>query len=354
MELLRLALRKGRLPNSLLFVGPDGSGKRRTALDVAKVLNCERNDGGSCGECGPCRAITRDFDPVRRADPVIHAGIEPGTKAKPGKPVIEGRFPDVVVIEPEKGNISINWIKFIREKAYYKPMAGRKRVFIIDHAEMMNQAASSALLKVYEEPPIDSCFILLTPDPSLLLPTIVSRCQTFSFSRPPREDVAESLRMTGCSDEEADRFAPVLELRLDRLGRFDPAVFRDTRNEAWPLFRSVVLGDGASAFLERFQSVTKTDVPGLSRFVEMFCFFGRDLLVLKLGADRAFLLNPDLAPEMERMVPMLTVQAITGIIRKADDMLTRLDGSYNKNLLVVGYFLGFGDEKNVRNNMRPI
>lgn len=346
IELIRLALRNGRLPNSLLFIGPDGSGKKETAVALAKALNCLMGDGDFCGACGPCRAIASDL--VSAA-----AGPAAGEPAQPRKPgTVEGRFPDVILIEPEKNNIAIEWIKFIREKAYFKPMAGRKRVFIIDQAEKMNPASSNALLKVYEEPPVDSVFILTTAEPGLLLPTIISRCMSFTFARPPRDEVESALRRAGCDEREAALLAPMLEFRLDRLRGFDPASFSAAREEAWKLFLAMAGHRGASRFLETFDSVKKDEVRRLAGFIEFFCFFGRDMLVLKLGAGADLLINTDLKDELGRLAAGLTVPEITAIIKASDELLVRLEGTGNKNLLAIGYFLGFGDERNVGNNMR--
>jgi len=340
IELLGLALRKGRLANSLLFIGPDGSGKREAAVGVAKALNCIRQDGDFCGRCGPCQAITKDFEPV-----ISSGGIKGGQ--------VEGRFPDVLMIKPEKGNIGIERIRFIKENAYLKPMIGRKRVFIIDEVEKMNREASNALLKVYEEPPADTYFILLTADPSLLLPTIVSRCQSFAFSRPPREEIEAGLMKSGCGREEAAGLAPALEFCQERAGDFDPAAFRQRRDEAWSLFKSLVRKDRASRFLEKFGNIGKEEAGEIARFVEMFCFFGRDLLILKLGAAGDLLINPELKDELRMISAGLTIERITSIIEKSDGLLVKLEGNSNRNLLAVGYFLGFGDREDAGNDMRP-
>src|SRR4030042_2308798 len=122
-KILRLALQKKRLPNSLLFYGPDGVGKKRMAFSLAKAVNCERRSDSSCGECPTCQAISG------------------------------GRFPDVQEIKPSGQVIRVEHVREMRQAAYMRPMVGRKRGFIISEADKMNEESSHTGLKILEGPP---------------------------------------------------------------------------------------------------------------------------------------------------------------------------------------------------------
>ena len=166
VNILKKALGQDRLAHSLLFSGPEGTGKRLTALALAMELNCAAPEGGeACGSCPDCRQISKS----------VH--------------------PDVSIISPEGKalEIRIDQVRSIRADMHLKPVRGGYRVFILDKAERLNSESSNALLKILEEPPEQSLIILLTAEPYSLLPTITSRCQAVKFQRLSVEDAEKVL-----------------------------------------------------------------------------------------------------------------------------------------------------------------
>lgn len=168
LALLSRAVARASLPQSLLFAGPAGVGKRLTALAVAQLLNCvaPRPATGAgleldaCGVCAVCRRI------------------------------VDLTFPDVLVVPP---NPSIGEARAVMQSAGYRPFEGRRRVTILDDADEMSPAVQNAWLKTLEEPPSTSTFILVSARPELLLPTVRSRCPSLRFGRLPVDDVAAIL-----------------------------------------------------------------------------------------------------------------------------------------------------------------
>jgi DNA polymerase-3 subunit delta' len=167
-----------RVATSYLFTGESGTGKRLTALEFAKAVNClnpvEVSVTGLAGKTSG--SVYSDACDICSSCRKISAGIHP----------------DLRMIEPEGGLIKIDAIRDIQEFLSYKAHEGRRKVVIIDNAELMNQPASNAFLKTLEEPPKDSLIILVTMYHDLLLPTIRSRCFRVMFSPLNRE---ESLRI---------------------------------------------------------------------------------------------------------------------------------------------------------------
>ncbi|MGD0782965.1 MAG: hypothetical protein ABSA30_08925, partial [Candidatus Aminicenantales bacterium] len=166
--ILKMALGRDRVPNSLLFCGPRGVGKRRTARVLAQALNCLNRKDDACGECGPCRAI-------------------------------EGRkFPDVLEIEALEDNsgVGIDQVRELRDIARLRPMSGRCRVFILPE-DMLGDIQASAFLKILEEPPIFVYFILLSENPAQILPTVSSRCQILTFFPVSDEEIEKALLENG-------------------------------------------------------------------------------------------------------------------------------------------------------------
>ena len=161
---LRQAILQGRVSHSYLFCGPRGSGKTTTARIVAKAVNCLDIQGGDpCDACTNCRTVSN------------------------------GQFMDIIELDAAS-NRGIDEIRDIREKVNFAPAQGKRKVYIIDEAHMLTDAASNAFLKTLEEPPPHVIFILCTTEAHRILPTIISRCQRFDFRRISPELINGRLR----------------------------------------------------------------------------------------------------------------------------------------------------------------
>lgn len=177
-SLLARSVRRDALPPSLIFSGTAGSGMRDMATALAQALNClspvgvvdEGDSRDACGVCAACRRIAR------------------------------GVHPDVVAVVPDddKGRINIDQIRDVIDRVGFRPFEGRRRVVIIDEAETMLAPAQSALLKVLEEPPSSSVFVLITTRPDMLLPTVHSRCPRLRFESAGTETVDPDVRDAAC------------------------------------------------------------------------------------------------------------------------------------------------------------
>jgi DNA polymerase-3 subunit delta' len=173
VALLSRSIHRGSLPQSLIFAGPAGSAKRQTAIAVAQTLNCLSpiSAADSLDACGVCAACTR---------------------------IGRGVHPDVLVIERgDGGSIKIDQVRDAIERSAYKPFEGRRRVVLVDEADLLVVPAQTALLKTLEEPPPSSTFVLVTSRPDMLLATIRSRCIRLWFA----DDKAAAI------DSEASRVA---------------------------------------------------------------------------------------------------------------------------------------------------
>ena len=282
-NIIRRALAADRLPNSLIFGGPRGVGKRRTARLTAQALNCLSLKDDACGKCGPCRAIE-----VR--------GRKDGI----------GTFPDVQEIEiPEdKTEIGIDQMRILRKQAYLRPMTGRKRVFIVTSADTMDDEAANALLKILEEPPLFTHVILLAENPALLLPTIRSRCQMLTFLPVSDEEIEKALLDGGVSAERARILALICRGNIEKALEMDWEEIQAERGDAWQIFCSLADGSNPAALLHRFskkrgegtkRAAVQSDLAAL---LELLAAFGRDAVLLAEGGDPRLLINPDYEAEL--------------------------------------------------------
>ena len=192
---LRQSVRLGRISHSYLFCGPRGCGKTTTARIIAKAANClDLQDGDPCNACTVCQAIN------------------------------EGRFMDIIELDAAS-NRGIDEIRDIRDKVNFAPVQGRRKVYIIDEAHMLTDAASNAFLKTLEEPPGHVIFVLCTTEAHRILPTIVSRCQRLDFRRIPSETVFG--RLSEIADAEGVAVEPAA-LRI--IARYAAGSLRDAEN----------------------------------------------------------------------------------------------------------------------------
>jgi DNA polymerase-3 subunit delta' len=185
LHLVRAALRAGRLPHALLFSGPDGVGKRTAALELAKAVNCAGPPGAAgaqapddaCDACPSCRLADR------------------------------GGHPDILVVAPEGRSLKIDQVREVERHASLSPYASRRRVALVDGAEVMTPQAQNAFLKTLEEPPGGAVLLLISAAPTALLPTIRSRCQEVRFGPLPDGVVVDLLAAAGWDPEDAARAA---------------------------------------------------------------------------------------------------------------------------------------------------
>jgi DNA polymerase III delta' subunit len=212
--MLLSALRRDRLGGTLLLHGADGSGKSSVAFWLAAAFNCATGGGTTapCGECASCRKIAGLGHPD-----VYWVFPLPGAYYSGGAPD-EGKLEELYVRKranparavefSEKAEHHIASVARIRHEAARSCYEGRRKVFVVTHADRLRQEAANAFLKLLEEPRRDVTIILCTARPSSLLPTIISRCQRMQFTRPPQEIVVSLLEQRyGIENRTAARLA---------------------------------------------------------------------------------------------------------------------------------------------------
>ena len=146
------AIKNNKIAHAYLFAGPRGTGKTTVAKLFAKAINCKNFDNESCDECENCKAY------------------------------LNSNHPDIIEMDAASNN-GVDEIREIIEQVPYAPLLGKYKVYIIDEVHMLSTSAFNALLKTLEEPPAHVIFILATTDPQKVIPTVLSRCQRYNFSK---------------------------------------------------------------------------------------------------------------------------------------------------------------------------
>ena len=170
-QTLKNSILRGQLAHAYLFCGPRGVGKTTTARIFAKMINCSdpSSEMEPCGQCESCQSFA------------------------------EGRSYCIHELDAASNN-GVEDIKTLMDQVRIPPQVGRYSVYIIDEVHMLSQAAFNAFLKTLEEPPAHAIFILATTEKHKILPTILSRCQTYDFNRITVDNIVRNLRMVASSE----------------------------------------------------------------------------------------------------------------------------------------------------------
>ncbi len=251
---LKRAVETGRVAHAYLFSGPRGTGKTSTAKVLAMGLNCSEGPTSEPdGTCDSCRAI------------------------------INNSSMDVLEMDAAS-NRGIDEIRDLRDKVNLAPTQGRMKVYIIDEVHMLTTEAFNALLKMLEEPPEHVVFVLATTEKHKVLPTIISRCQSFDFRRPGISTLSEKLREI--SEAEGIEAEPAALTAIAREGR---GSFRDAEGLLDQLasftdgpitaarVRELLGSAGSEILLEATDALYERRAADALRIVERLQNEGRDL-----------------------------------------------------------------------------
>jgi len=325
----------GRLPGSLLFAGPEGVGKKTLARMLAKALVCERDGNNFCDECARCRKAEEMFtlaeEDLRRRREIKEAARR-----------VEGLvYFDFQIIAPLTRFILTDQIRQLRHVAYTRPFEFPHRVFILDDAQTIHWQAADLLLKVLEEPPDTTSFILICSNPYELRPTIRSRCLQVLF-QPVAEPVIRELlaQRGGLSHTQLALASRVAAGSVAKARNFDLAAYEE-RRRPWLEFLAAVsrrpasppagtdwrpLLDSAKALAERRDDFEATLDIGYALL--------RDLLLVLLHGPENEVTNVDMLPRLEAWAAGLGLKGI-------ELLKSGLDQAYRLQVRNVNQQLGF-------------
>ncbi|MFA5321289.1 MAG: DNA polymerase III subunit delta' [Smithella sp.] len=303
IEILRKTLAQKRIGHAYLFSGIQSIGKRTLALEFIKAINCGNVDPlhDSCGECASCRKIQR----------MSH--------------------PDVFFVEADGQFIRIASIRQIQERTKCKPLEARRRAFIIDDADKMNEEASNALLKMLEEPSSSNILILVTARPYSMPQTIISRCQHMRFNPLDSGKVAQFLVSKAGLDKQRSLLLAALSSgsigNALELNKEDIIAYR---TELLTLLSLTSRQDPFS--LINFASFLGQKKKEIRQGLSILNTFFRDVLVFREVGKKEMLINQDNCSFVEACAARLSGEQILQNIAQIEKAGDIIEQNVNKSL----------------------
>ncbi len=345
VESLRSNVSRDRVAHAYLFHGPDGVGKRAVSVEFARTLLCERGGDQACGECLPCTKVER------MVHPDLHV-LLPHPKDTDVDDVASrldrlGRNPYAAVDfvrrpsldDPTKtSNKQVNYpVDRIREEFYrtmrFKPVEGRYKIVVVTDADALNDAASNAFLKLLEEPPPQSVFILTTGRPDRLLPTILSRCRRIRFDPLAPEAIEDALVLReGVDREQAATLARMAD------GSYTEAL-NLKENENLMGLRQLVLDyfrysyvndiDRVVDLIDNMARLSREQVKGV---LDLMLRWVRDLILYDRLGDEAPLINVDQKKSIVDFSENLPEADLDAMVSVIDDAVRLVERNVQVNL----------------------
>jgi len=322
-QILDKALRSGRTPNSYLFYGQESVGKKFTAIEVCKALNCETlSPVDSCNKCPSCLKIEKR----------IH--------------------PDLFILEPKKSSptareavLKIDEIRELQKKLLYLPYEGNTKVAIINNAECMNSQAANSFLKTLEEPPTKTLIILIASNPHQLLPTVVSRCQGIRFYPLPNEAIKKII-CNHLETETGESQPEEIELRSRHsMGQVAYALEEDllkTSQDREELIRLISI-----VSFKRMDQVflwTKTKAKQTERIqliLDELTRILRDTALIKIDPEAHGVINKDLTEQLKILALQKSTPALLTMFETVQNTKVAIKSNANTQLALENMLIDF-------------
>lgn len=323
--LLQRLATNGRVPQSMLFAGPESVGKKLFAFELARLLLCP--DSG-CGTCSVCSRIGV-FD------------IPKPEKGEDYDAVFLSDHPDVGIVLPYKRNLRVGAIRELEREAHFRPFEADKRIFVINDAEKLNDSSANALLKTLEEPPPTTYLILVASRPDALLQTIRSRCQMIRFAPVPMAEIEKRLSSLGTlTPDDASLAARVSGGSVGKAIALDIPWFRHTRDLMVEVVRAALISGNISSMLQTSEQIN--DAKNKDRYEDTITILEslvRDVFALSKGADRTSIANSDIGDILLKLASETTTGKIERWITEIEELQFNYLVNINRKVATDGLFM---------------
>lgn len=356
-QLLLRSVQQNHLAHALLFDGPPGSANLALALALAQYVNCEeKQTDDACGRCPSCVKTHKFVHPdLHMVFPVANTAKGKTSEAYMAdwrKFLLNSPYRtlphwlETVGADNKQGNISVEEARNILQKLSLKAYEGAYKIMLIWLPELMNGASANALLKVLEEPPAQTLFLLVTNQPDKLLITILSRTQRIAVRAFTDEEVATHLRQHLNLDETtARRNAYLADGNLSealRLSALDTGQKTGSDYHTWfaNWMRTCYRQDLTNLVkqADQFDGFSKEKQKGLLEYsIRLY----RDLFLWQQGVETLLRLPDDELDFVKNFAKILTIQHIERIVKDLSESLYHLERNARAKMIMLDMSLTF-------------
>jgi len=307
-KILTKSLKKNKISSSYIFVGSEGTGKKLTAIEFTKAVNCFNLNRNSeaCEDCQSCNEISKQCSP------------------------------DLKIIEPIKSSIKIEQIREMRKEIGLKPFKNKKKIYIIDKAGKMTLEASNCLLKTIEEPPYYAIIILICSKIDPIIPTIVSRCQIVNFGLITSLKL-KKLLLNKINNLEKDQAEIISKLAQGSIGK----AFKLSADKEYFIRREKLLNYLSTILPEKygddiFVKVEKMilEIDRIEEILEMIKLWYRDILIIKNTGNQKYIVNCDKLEILGKKSQIYSQKMLIDILDYLEQIEEYLIKNVNKRLIL--------------------
>ena len=345
----------GRIPHAQMFVGPEGSGTLPMAIAYAQYLLCKNSDGKNTNGNEACNIKFKNL-----SHPDLHFAFPVATNDKIKSHPVSNHFMEewrqlidrqpygnlfdwyrILGIDNKQGQIGVDEAQDIVKALALKSYEGGYKVMLIWMAEKMNTSAANKLLKLIEEPPNKTIFILIAEDEEQIINTIKSRCQLLHFP-PLAEDVIKNALIKNYQIPEAD----AIKIAHQANGNYNKACdlvysdSEDTQFEDWFVLwiRSAFKAKGNKSAIHDLiswsETIAKTGRETQKQFLNFCLDFFRQALLMNYSADELVFMEPKTSFKLENFAPYVHGNNILEISNELQDAIYHIERNGNSKIIL--------------------
>lgn len=313
---LKQIIKNERIGSAYLFYGPEGCGMEGFAMEMASMLNCQDRENSPCGNCPACHKMKTlehgnltlvyplpkkkkesqaDADPFRHMSTADMEELQRQIQQKSQNPYMK-------IALPSAQYIHINFIREIKRKTYLTRQEEGWKVIIIFDAQRMTQPAANAFLKILEEPPPRSVFILTSSNISTIFPTIISRCQKIFFPALSQESLTRYLVKQGIPEDQTDLIINLSNHDVTKALQLKGANLQALKKVTLNILRSIASWNIQKVLknVDKLVTLSRTEPDQFKQILLSLAFWFRDALILKSGLDEQRIIQHHLRDEIQK------------------------------------------------------
>jgi DNA polymerase-3 subunit delta' len=316
LKLLKNIIANERVANAYLFYGQEGSGTEGFALEFAAMLNCTSGNDSPCGNCSSCRKIkhlehsnlelvfpipiykdnSADSDPFKGFSAAEMENIQEIIHKKSQNP-----YEKIAI--PKAKHIPINFIRETKRKTYLRSQEPGWKVIVIFDAHLLTEPAANAFLKILEEPPEKSTFILTTSNMNAILPTIASRCQPIYFPPLSPAVLKEFLLSKNIPENQTQLIIRLSGGDVSQVLNFIETDLNQIKDLTLDILRAIAVWNIKKIYkyVEKLADLYRKDSVQFKQIMLSIAFWFRDAIIIKEQLGESELIHSELINEIRKL-----------------------------------------------------